>query len=67
MAIVRKLAGVSTRQEALYDAIAKAHHSFACTATTVIDPETKEPILHIGGFAIRAEPDRALEEAKKQK
>jgi hypothetical protein len=33
----------------------------------VTDPETKEPILHIGGFTIRAEVDRALEKARKQK
>jgi hypothetical protein len=61
--IARKLAGVSTKQEALYDAIAKAHHSYPCTATMNTDPETKEPILHIGGFTIREEVDRALEKA----
>ncbi len=65
--IARKLAGVSTKKELLYDAIAKAHHSFPCTATMVTDPETKEPILHIGGFTIREEVDRALEKAKNQK
>ena len=62
--IARKLAGVSTKQEALYDAIAKAHHSFPCTATMVTDPETKEPILHIGGFTIREEVDKALKKAR---
>jgi hypothetical protein len=65
--IARKLAGVSTRQEALYDAIAKAHHSYPCTATMNTDPETKEPILHIGGFTIREEVDKALEKARFQK
>jgi hypothetical protein len=43
------------KKEALYDAIAEAHHSFPCTVTMVTDPETKEPILHIGGFTIREE------------
>ncbi|MCW4044540.1 MAG: DUF166 family protein [Candidatus Bathyarchaeota archaeon] len=65
--IARKLAGVSTRQEALYDAIAKAHHSYPCTATMNTDPETKEPILHIGGFTIREEVDKALEKARAEK
>jgi len=65
--IARKLAGVSTKQEALYDAIAKAHHSYPCTATMNTDPETKEPILHIGGFTIREEVDKALEKARAQK
>ena len=63
--IARKLAGVSTKKEALYDAIAKAHHSFPCTATMNTDPETKEPILHIGGFTIREEVDKALGKARK--
>jgi len=65
--IARKLAGVSTDQEALYDAIAKAHHSYPCTATMNTDPETKEPILHIGGFTIREEVDKALEKARAEK
>lgn len=62
--VARKLAGVSTKQDALYDAIAKAHHSFPCTATMVTDPETKEPILHIGGFTIREEVDKALRKSQ---
>jgi hypothetical protein len=65
--IARKLAGVSTKQEVLYDAIAKAHHSYPCTATMNTDPETKEPILHIGGFTIREEVDKALERARAEK
>jgi hypothetical protein len=65
--VARKLAGVSTKQDVLYDAIAKAHHSFPCTATMVTDPETKEPILHIGGFTIREEVDKALERARRKK
>ncbi len=65
--IARKLAGVSTQQDVLYDAIAKAHHSYPCTATMNTDPETKEPILHIGGFTIREEVDKALEKARVEK
>jgi hypothetical protein len=65
--IARKLAGVSTKKSILYDAIAKAHHSYPCTATMVTDPETTEPLLHIGGFTIREEVERALEEDKARK
>ncbi len=65
--IARKLAGVSTKKEVLYDAIAKAHHSYPCTATMVTDPEMKEPILHIGGFTIREEVDKALEKEEARK
>ncbi len=64
--VARKLAGVSTKKEILYDAIAKAHHSYPCTATMSTDPETKEPILHIGGFTIREEVDKALRKAKEK-
>jgi hypothetical protein len=31
------------------------------------DPETKEPILHIGGYTIREEVEKALEKAQTQK
>jgi thymidylate synthase len=58
--VARKLAGVSIKKELLYDAVAKAHHSYPCTATMATDPETKEPILHIGGFTIREEVEKAL-------
>jgi hypothetical protein len=33
----------------------------------VTDPETKEPILHIGGFTIREEVEKALEKDKARK
>ena len=62
--IARKLAGVSTKQDELYDAIAKAHHSYPCTATMATDPETKEPILHISGFTIREEVEKAIEKER---
>ena len=62
--VARKLAEVETKKEILYDAIAKAHHSYPCTATMNVDPEAKEPILHIGGYIIREEVEKALEQAK---
>ena len=62
--IARKLAGVPTKQVELHDAIAKAHHSYPCTATMNIDPETKEPILHISGFTIREEVEKAIEKER---
>jgi hypothetical protein len=62
--IARKLTGTSTKRNVLYDTVAKAHHSYPCTATMGVDPETKEPILHIGGYIIREEVGKALAEAK---
>jgi len=64
--VARKLIGVETRREILYDAVAKAHHSYPCTATMNVDPEAKEPILHIGGYIIREEIEKALEKALKE-
>lgn len=58
--IAQKLKGVKTTPDILYDAVAKAHHSYPCTATMSVDPETEEPILHIGGFIIREEVNKAL-------
>lgn len=58
--VAKKLVGVETRRELLYDAVAKAHHSYPCTATMSVDPEAKEPILHIGGYIIREEVEKAL-------
>jgi hypothetical protein len=58
--IAKKLVGVEAKKEILYDAIAKAHHSYPCTATMNIDPEVGEPILHIGGYIIREEVEKAL-------
>jgi len=62
--VAKKLVGVETQKEVLYDAIAKAHHSYPCTATMGVDPEAKEPILHIGGYIIREEVEKALKQAK---
>ena len=58
--VAKKLVGVETKKEILYDAIAKAHHSYPCTATMNVDPELKEPILHLGGYTIREEVEKAL-------
>ncbi|MBC7131124.1 thymidylate synthase [Candidatus Bathyarchaeota archaeon] len=62
--VARKLRGVEINKARLYDAIAKAHHSYPCTATMNVDPETNEPILHLGGFIIREAVEKALEKAK---
>jgi len=62
--VARKLIGVETKREILYDAVAKAHHSYPCTATMNVDLEVKEPILHIGGYIIREEVEKALEKAE---
>ncbi|MEM2972362.1 MAG: DUF166 family protein [Candidatus Bathyarchaeia archaeon] len=58
--VAKKLVGVETRREILYDVIAKAHHSYPCTATMNVDPEAKEPILHLGGYIIREAVENAL-------
>ncbi len=65
--IAKKLTGVETKRETLYDAIARAHHSYPCTATMNIDPEVREPILHIGGYIIREEVEKAVEKARLHK
>jgi hypothetical protein len=62
--IARKLAGLKTEKRSLYDVIAKAHHSYPCTATMEVDPEAKEPILHVAGYIIREEVEKALKQAK---
>lgn len=59
--VARKLIGLENKREPLYDAVAKAHHSYPCTATMELDPEEEEPILHIAGHIIREEVKNALE------
>jgi len=61
--VARKLTGVETGRDVLYDVVAKAHHSYPCTATMNVDLETKEPILHIAGYIIRDEVEKALKES----
>jgi hypothetical protein len=58
--IAKKLVGVEMKKDILYDTIAKAHHSYPCTATMNVDPEAREPILHLGGYIIREEVEKAL-------
>lgn len=58
--VAKRLIGVETERKILFDAVAKAHHSYPCTATMSIDPELKEPILHVGGFIIRKQIEEAL-------
>ena len=58
--VARKLIEAETRREILYDEVARAHHSYPCTATMGVDPELKEPILHVGGYIIREEVKKAL-------
>ncbi len=65
--VARKLIGVETNRKILYDSVAKAHHSYPCTATMNVDPEVKEPILHIGGYNIREEVEKALNQARTRK
>jgi hypothetical protein len=62
--IAKKLIGVETKIETLYDVVAKAHHSYPCTATMAIDPEAKEPILHVAGYIIREEVEKALKRVR---
>ena len=62
--VARKLIGVEVREEIIRDAVAKAHHSYPCTATMAVDPEINEPILHIGGYIIREEVEKAIRKAK---
>jgi hypothetical protein len=62
--IAKKLVGLETKREILYDGLAKAHHSYPCTATMEVDPEVKEPILHVAGYIIREEVKNALNHVK---
>jgi hypothetical protein len=64
--VARKIVGVKTEMETLCDTVAKAHHSYPCTATMNVDPEVKEPILHVGGYIIREEVEKALKLAEAQ-
>ena len=58
--VAKKLIGSTIESESLHDAIARAHHSYPCTATMGVDPEVKEPILHVAGYVIREEVEKAL-------
>ncbi len=45
------------------DAVARAHHSYPCTASMQIDSEISEPILHEGGYIIREAVKEAIDNA----
>ena len=51
--VARKLVGQEVQKEEIRDVVAKAHHSYPCTATMVVDPEIGDPILHKAGYLIR--------------
>jgi hypothetical protein len=51
--VAKKLIGKEVRRYEIRDVVAKAHHSYPCTATMAVDPEIGEPILHKAGFLIR--------------
>lgn len=58
--VAKSLTGVATSRDMLHDAVSRAHHSYPCTATMNVDPEMKEPILHMGGHIIREAVEKAL-------
>lgn len=51
--VAKKLMGNVVQKEALRDVVAKAHHSYPCTATMSVDPELEEPLLHKAGYLVR--------------
>jgi hypothetical protein len=58
--VARKLIGKELEKASIRDTVAKAHHSYPCTATMEVDPEIKEPILHEAGYLIRAAVEEQL-------
>lgn len=58
--VAKKLLGTEVRRDLIRDVVAKAHHSYPCTATMATDPKTGEPILHKAGYIIREEVERHL-------
>lgn len=58
--VAKKLIGEEVRKEGIREVVAKAHHSYPCTATMAIDPEIGEPILHKAGFLIREAVENQL-------
>jgi hypothetical protein len=62
--VAKKLLEVEVKTDAVYEAVAKAHHSYPCTAAMAVDPEAKEPILHLAGYIIREEVENALKQGR---
>lgn len=58
--VARKLIGKEVRKEEIRDVVAKAHHSYPCTATMEVDPGIGEPILHKAGYLIREAVEEQL-------
>jgi hypothetical protein len=58
--VAKKLIGEEVKKEGIRDVVAKAHHSYPCTATMAVDPEIGEPILHKAGFQIREAVENQL-------
>ncbi|MFH0897021.1 MAG: DUF166 family protein [Candidatus Bathyarchaeota archaeon] len=51
--VAKKLLGIEIKKDRMRDVIAKAHHTYPCTATMSTDLEIGEPILHKAGYLIR--------------
>ncbi|MFQ6075697.1 MAG: DUF166 domain-containing protein [Candidatus Bathyarchaeia archaeon] len=51
------------RLSEIEDAVARAHHSYPCTASMATDRELGEPILHTAGYAVREAVKGAIAEA----
>lgn len=58
--IAKKLIGNEVHRDKIRDVIARAHHSYPCTATMSADPEIGEPILHKAGYLIREAIEKQL-------
>ena len=58
--VARKLLGKEVERDSIRDIVAKAHHSYPCTATMEVDPEINEPILHKAGYLIREAVEEQL-------
>jgi len=58
--VAKKLIGRRVERDEIRDVVAKAHHSYPCTATMAVDPELGEPILHVAGHLIREAVEEQL-------
>ena len=58
--VAKKLTGKEVERDPIRDVVAKAHHSYPCTATMEVDAEIEEPILHKAGYLIRAAVEEQL-------
>ncbi len=58
--ICRKLVGTRVEAEAVAEVVARAHHTYPCTASMVMDRETGDTFLHAGGRIARESVFEAL-------